>query len=124
MEQGEIDFLLGQHWQEIGKRGEDGETHTKAVAILSPKKRDLADDLGPRHVSRKLAEHPFSDDEADILCEAVSSRSRQCPTGSACPKVVFTQTSPLRTSTGQIGASSAHRSKVQPLSRSNRAWCQ
>jgi carboxyl-terminal processing protease len=35
--------------------------------------------------------------------------------------VVFTQTSPLRTSTGQSGTSSAHRSKVQPLSRSTRS---
>ena len=52
------------------------------------------------------------------------SRWHQCATGSAWPNTGLTQTSPSRTSAGQVGTSSAHRSKVQPLARSKRAWCQ
>src|SRR4051812_18852739 len=48
-------------------------------------------------------------------------RSRQCAAASAWLNTGLTQTSPARTSTGQVGTSSAQRSKVHPLARSKRA---
>ena len=69
--------------------------------------------------------HRLGDDEADVMGEAVRQpRAASARRDRHDANVVFTQTSPSRTSTGQVGTSSAHRSKVQPLSRSKRAWCQ
>ena len=51
MKKGEVGFLLRQHGQKIGKRREDRKSHTPAVAILHPKQRHLADDVGLTHVS-------------------------------------------------------------------------
>ena len=68
--------------------------------------------------------HRLGDDETEVVREAVRKPPMPVRGGIGMMKVVFTQTSPLHTSTGQIGTSSAHRSKVQPLSRSKRAWCQ
>jgi hypothetical protein len=71
VEQGEISFLLSQHGQEIGERGEDRETHAPAVAVLRPEQRHLPHDVGPRYVGRELTMHGLGDDEPDVMCEAV-----------------------------------------------------
>jgi hypothetical protein len=71
VEQGEVRFLRGQHRQQIGERGEDRDTHAPAVAVLRPEQRDLAHDVGPRHLARELAMHGLGDDEAEIVGETV-----------------------------------------------------
>ena len=71
MEQGEVGFLLRQHGQEVGEGREDRETHTPAVAVARPEQRDLPHDVGPRHLGRELTLHSLSDDEAEVVGQAV-----------------------------------------------------
>ena len=125
MEQGEIGFLLRQHGQEIGERREDRETDAPAVAVLRPEQRRLPHDVGRRYVGRELTMHGLGDDEAEVVCEAVRKPLMPVRGGiGMTERGLHPDVAIARTSTGHVGTSSAHRSKVQPLSRSKRAWCQ
>ena len=68
--------------------------------------------------------HRFGENKTEVVGQAIRKPLTPVGGGIGMTERGFTQTSPSRTSTGQIGTSSAHRSKVQPLSRSKRAWCQ
>jgi hypothetical protein len=106
------------------ERSEDRQANAPTVAVLDPEQRDLPHDIRRRHAGRKLAVNGFGDDKAQDMREAVVEPLAPMAAGSAWPKTGLTQTSPSRTSAEQVGTSSAHRSKVQPLARSKRAWCQ
>jgi hypothetical protein len=95
------------------------------VAVLDPRQRDLPHDIRRRYAGRKLAVDRFGNDKAQDMPEAVVEalapmRCRISVTESRPhPDLAVTQLGG-----GQVGTSSAHRSKVQPLARSKRAWCQ
>jgi hypothetical protein len=124
VEQCEIGFLLRQRGQEIAERRKDRETNAPAVAVLSSEQRNLPHDVGFRDAGRELAAHRLGDDETDTVRKAVVQPLAPVRGGVGVYRRRPYQTSSLRTSTGKVGASSAHKSKVQPLSRSKRAWCQ
>jgi hypothetical protein len=84
-----------------------------AVAVLRPEQRHLSHDFRPRYVGGELTMHGLGDDETEIVGEAVRQPLMPVRGGIGMTKYVFTHTSPLRTSTGHGGASSAHMSKVQ-----------
>jgi hypothetical protein len=71
MEQRKIDFLLGQHEQEIGERSQDRQTHAPAVAVQRAKQRDLADNFRSWNIGRELTMHGLGDNETKVVCEAV-----------------------------------------------------
>ena len=71
MEQGEMDILLAQHGQEIGKRRVYGKPGVPAIAVPRPEQRHLPHDLGSRNAGRKLSLHRFGDDETKVMGEAV-----------------------------------------------------
>ena len=124
MEQGEIGFLLRQHGQEIGERREDRETHAPAVAVLRPEQRHLPHDVGRRYVGRELTMHGLGDDEAEVVCEAVRKPLMPVRGGIGMTERGLHPDVAIAHLDRAVGTSSAHRSKVQPLSRSKRAWCQ
>jgi hypothetical protein len=71
VEQREINLLLRERRQEIGKRGEDRQTYAPAVAVLRPEKSHLPHNVGSRYFSRELAMHGLGDYEAEVMSEAV-----------------------------------------------------
>src|SRR6201987_6250196 len=71
VEQGQIGFLLRQHWQEIGKRREDRQTHAPAVTVLRPEQRHLLHNVRKRYIGRELTMHGLGDDKPEVVAEAV-----------------------------------------------------
>lgn len=117
-------LLFGQNRQEIAERSKDRQAYTPTVAVLDPEQRDLPHEIQRRYAGRKLAADGFGNDKAQDMPEAVVEPLAPMRCRISVTESRPTQTSPSRSSAGQVGTSSAHRSKVQPLARSKRAWCQ
>ena len=117
-------LLFGQNRQEIAERSKDRQAYTPTVAVLDPEQRNLPHDIRRRYAGRKLAADGFGNDKAQDIPEAVVEPLAPMRCRISVTESRPTQTSPSRSSAGQVGTSSAHRSKVQPLARSKRAWCQ
>ena len=66
----------------------------------------------------------LGDDEADVVRKAVVKPLAPVRGWISMAERGLYPDLAVGTSTGQVGVSSAHRSKVQPLSRSKRAWRQ
>jgi hypothetical protein len=122
VEQGEVGLLFRQNRQEIAKRSKDRQAYAPTVAVLDPEQRDLPHDIRRRYAGRKLAVDRFGNDKAQEMPEAVVE-----PLAPMRCRIGVTESRPhpgLAVTQLGVGTSSAHRSKLQPLARSKRAWCQ
>ena len=121
MEQSEAGLLLRQPGHQISQSRDDGQADTPSVAIVRAEQRNLAQRRRRRLALRQQATHRLRDDQIQIVGQSVRQPSAPVTHRIGLVEHGLTQTSPPRTSTGQVGTSSAHRSNVQPLARSNRA---
>ena len=122
VKQRELRFLARQHRQQLAERGQDGEPDAPAIAVAAAEQRGLPHDVRRRPARREQAMHRLGDDEAQVVREPVGE-----PPAPMFGRIGIAEHrldpdfAAARISTGQVGTSSAHRSKVQPLASAKRA---
>ena len=94
------------------------------IAVAGAELDAGAHDLARLDAGVEQPEHRLRDDERDVLLEPVAQAALQVLDDAGLRPRDRRTTSPSRTSTSKPRASSAHRSSVQPETRSKRAWCQ